>query len=163
MNSSLSIREFFQSRVFIGVVVGVVVFAVGYGIFVSGSPAKQRTLQFDQRRVSDLQQISVAVDDYWAREGKLPERLEDLRDGRYAYVRSITDPATEEPYEYGILSDTTYELCAVFERDSTEQQEQYRKPFSEQIWDHGVGRTCFNLEVRKPIAPLREQIPIPVR
>ena len=141
-------RQFFSSKFFVFLVVGVIVLAVGYGIFLAGSPATQRILQFDQRRVSDLQQISFAIDAYWGRNEKPPETLEDLKDSRY-FIRSITDPATEEPYEYRILSGTTYELCAVFEKDSFEQRKEFGKPFSEQVWEHGVGKTCFGREIRE--------------
>jgi hypothetical protein len=54
-----------------------------------------------------------------------------------------------------------YELCAVFETSSAEQESQRGVPkaFSEQVWDHEIGRTCFPLEVRKPVDG--EPIPVP--
>ena len=64
-------------------------------------------------------------------------------------MQSIADPKTGESYEYNILSETSYQLCALFETDTASSAYQ-EKPriFSEQIWDHGIGRACFTLEVR---------------
>lgn len=146
------------TRVFAGAVVGVITLAVLYGLILVGTPAQQRLIQFDQRRVSDLQQISFAIDSYWERNKKLPETLEDLRDPRY-YLQSIADPKTGEPYEYRVVSEAGYELCAVFEVDSAQIQEEFPKPFSAELWDHGIGRTCFSLEVREPVK--ESSLPVP--
>ena len=148
-------------RVFMGIVMVAVVSAVVYGLTLVGTPAQQRLLQFDERRVSDLQSITYTIDSYWQRNGNLPATLEDLRNPLY-YVNSIQDPKTGESYEYRIVSNTAYELCAVFETDSEMQQDSRAmpKPFSEQIWDHGIGRACFPLEVHKPID---EPIPFPAQ
>src|SRR3989344_5706682 len=151
-------------RVFAGAVVAAIVLAVGYGLFLVGTPAQQRLITFDDRRVSDLQQITFAIDSYWERNKKLPDTLENLQDPRY-YLQSITDPKTGAPYEYRSVSDASYELCAVFETDSKMRQDPRAvpKPFSEQIWEHGIGRACFTLEVRASVTPLEEKIPVPAR
>lgn len=154
----------FGLKIFLGIVIISITSAVVYGIILMGSPAAQRSLQFDQRRESDLQQISFAIDAYWVRNETLSDVLEDLQDTRY-FIRSIKDPVTGEQYEYAILSDKTYELCATFENDSTKLRREFEKPFSEQVWEHGIGRTCFELEVRKSVDPILERVPdlIPAR
>ena len=146
------------AKIFTGAVVVSVALTVLYGLMLVGTPAQQRLLQFDERRISDLQQITFAIDSYWERSKELPEVLEDLRDARY-YVQSITDPKTGEPYEYIILTEDTYQLCAIFETDTASSQYQEKpRAFSEELWNHGIGRACFTLEVRKPQAE-----PIPAR
>ena len=136
-------------KIFTAAVVATVTVVVVYGLTLVGTPASQRLLQFDERRVSDLQQITFAIDSYWERNKKLPETLENLQDPRY-YLQSITDAKTGMPYEYRIVSENAYELCALFETESSAQENSRAipKPFSEQIWDHGIGRACFTLEVR---------------
>ena len=66
------------------------------------------------------------------------------------------------PYEYRIVSENVYELCAIFETESNASQDlrAVPKPFSEQIWDHGIGRACFTLEVRA-LTTADEPIPFP--
>ena len=140
-------KQLFSSKVFVRIVIGVVVLAVGYGILLAGSPLKQRALQFDQRRISDLQNISSAIDMYWRNNEKLPLTFDDLKN-QYSYIRSVVDPVTQESYEYNIRSETEYELCAVFEMDSLDYGVGVaRKPFQEP-WTHGIGKTCFEREVQ---------------
>jgi len=146
-------------KIFLVLVIISMVLSVVFAFVLVGSPAQQRLIQFDGRRVSDLQSISFAIDDYWRRNESLPTILEDLQDSRY-FIRSIQDPKTEELYEYTIVSDIAYELCAVFETDSAERQEEFRKPFSAQTWNHGIGRTCFEREVQKVINSFPRPIPV---
>ena len=144
-------------RIFLGFVTLAVVLAVGYGIYIAGSPGGQRLLKFDARRVSDLQNISQTIYTYWEMVEELPEALEDLQGSRSYYVQSILDPATQQPYEYRVLDGNQYQLCAVFATDSSQGEQRVPHPFSARVWDHGTGRTCFDLEAQAPgTGPLRE-------
>ena len=136
-------------KIFVGFVVLAIVVVVGYGIYLVGSPAGQRLIKFDDRRVSDLENISRSIDTFWESNGELPGSLQDLQGPQY-FVRAIEDPATGEPYEYRTLNETEYELCAVFSSDSAERGKDSRRPFSPRIWDHGPGRACFQLEAASP-------------
>ena len=137
-------------KVFVGAVILLVLLALLYAFSVMGSPGKQRALQFDQRRASDIQQISYAIDSYWEKEGKLPLSFEELKTQPYLYIQSVKDPKTQQLYEYRVLEGKKYELCAVFETDSSEYQQRAKvpTPFSEEIWNHGIGRTCFEKEAQ---------------
>jgi hypothetical protein len=136
-------------KIFVGAVILLVFLSLVFAFSIMGSPGKQRTLQFDQRRVSDIQQISHAINSYWEREGKLALSFEELKTQPYVYIQSVKDPRTQEFYEYRVLGDKTYELCAVFETDSSEYRQRAKvpTPFSEEVWNHGIGRTCFEREV----------------
>ena len=155
-------KQLFSSQAFVWIIIGVVVLAVVYGIFLAGSPITQRLLQSDQIRTSNLQQISFALDEYWARNQKLPETLEGLQDSRYYFVESIADPITKEPYEYRVLGEKQYELCATFDLASTESGAGLRFPSKvSKVWEHGVGRICFELEIQPRISPAEIQLRIP--
>ena len=148
-------------KIFISIVVLAVLAAVVYGFILVGSPASQRVIRFDERRVSDLQNISFALDSYWVRNAQLPENLEALQDQRF-FVRSIQDSETQEPYEYRVLSAVTYELCTVFTAESPLSP---KPSFSQKPWEHGIGRTCFEREVQKPVIPAELEFirPLPVQ
>ena len=118
-----------------------VVVAVAIGIGILGSPADERVRQLDQRRVEDLDRISRAVDVYWSRRQQLPSAVEDLRE---TGVLVPNDPISGVPYEYRRREENTYELCAQFERPSSEPG----RPGIEGFWSHGSGRQCFRREVR---------------
>ncbi len=150
-------KSFFHSPIFLGAVICGVLAAVVYGMTLVGSPGEQRALQFDQRRTSDLQQISSAVQVYWDQQKKLPQGFDDLRQQQFTYIESVQDPETGVPYEYRVLPafqgkvltiPETYELCAVFATDSSQvaAKIQAPTPFSAEQWNHGIGRTCFARE-----------------
>ncbi|MDO8474326.1 MAG: DUF5671 domain-containing protein [bacterium] len=140
-----------RAKAFSGIVAALALVFIAYGIVLTGTPGQQRALQFDQRRVSDLQQISYSIDSYWQNSGKLPASFEDLKGQPYSYIQSVTDPKTEVAYEYRALGDKSYELCAAFETDSSKIAVRVKAqvPFSEQSWDHAIGRACFEREVQE--------------
>ena len=140
-------------KIFLALAILVVVSSVSYGIYLVGSPGSQRTLKFDDRRVSSLNDISFAVASYWEDNARLPEELADLKDG-YIFLQSVEDPETSLPYEYRVLSEKGYELCAVFTTDSAIQDRENPPPFTTRVWAHKAGRVCFGLEA-KPIDEMR--------
>ena len=126
------------------VVVVLVVAAVIVGVILLDSPAQERLRRLDERRVDDLHQLAYGVDIYWTREGHLPASLAELsEEGRI--VRDLADPETGDPYEYRVLDDKTFELCAVFTRDSGTGG---RDIPDRSFWLHGPGRQCFKLEAQ---------------
>ena len=157
MNTSIKVK------IFVALIILSVVSAVGYALYLIGSPVKQRALQLDRTRVSDLQQISSAIAAYWENTGNLPETFKDVQDQRFAYIRSIKDPETEELYEYRVLTEDSYELCAVFERSSKEQDVRIAVPFSEEQWEHEAGRVCFEKKAQAASFPRADRVPLPIR
>jgi len=101
-----------RSAIGIGMTV-VVLAAVIAGILLIGSPAQERLRRLDERRISDLREISFAVDAYWTREDVLPASLEELGNDE-RIVRELADPVTGAPYEYhaGTGSATSYVLSS---------------------------------------------------
>lgn len=131
-------------NIFIASVIVAVVAAVTGGIILLGSPAKERMRRLDERRVDDLRAITNAVNLYWTRHKGLPPSLEELSKEPGIIVK-LTDPETRQPFEYKVVNDKNYELCAHFAHDMAEDQDTIHKDF----WTHGSGRQCFHLEVRE--------------
>jgi len=121
------------------IVLGVLAFIlIILGFVLGGTPATQRELRFDIERVSDLQNITYAIEQYASDDHGLPETLEALR-APYMYGADLEDPVTNEMYEYSIVSPTSYELCATFARETDNRYSGY----ADSSWDHGAGRQCF--------------------
>lgn len=160
-------------RLFAGIVIGLVVTAVAAGLYLSGSPGKERSRQFDTRRLNDLQQIAGAVDAFYGRNYRLPSDLDVLVSdgGKESYlVGSLNDPQPDRGgYEYNPVGETTYELCAVFDLPSEKADAQnLRQPMPARepvppaeppqlvtaptvkgqwrTWEHDAGRFCFLLD-----------------
>ena len=135
-------------RALLSVVVLLVIACLAYSMFLLGTPGEQRSLRFDEQRISNLRNISRNVDLYWEVNQQLPESFDDMSGQRYS-IFSIHDPESNEEYEYRAIDKAGYELCAVFTTDSAESRNGDRS-FSEEAWAHGIGRKCFRLEPPQP-------------
>jgi hypothetical protein len=132
-------------RLLAGCVIACVLVAFVAGLFIAGSPGQARAGRLDDERVNDLRSIASSVDEYWGHHGSPPPDLESLAEERGLRLRSIRDPQSGEPYEYRVLTDTSYELCATFSASSSDSEA--RGP-GVRFWKHEAGRTCFEIEVR---------------
>jgi len=119
---------------------------VALGFYGLGNRPKERDLQADQARLSDLKNIAGAVHVAWENtqvkelDWNPPAALHEIK---FLTRRDrIADPITKVPYEYVPQSGTKYELCAVFVEDSTAQD----FLLNDNGWDYRKGRTCFSLD-----------------
>lgn len=124
------------------VATSVVVLSIAAGILVIGSPSEGRLEQLDAGRVADLQGIMRATDEFWSRNERLPVTLDELASDPRVSVNTL-DPGSALPYGYRVTGAEAYELCATFDRPSTESPGRPREDF----WRHGAGERCFPLEV----------------
>ncbi len=132
------------------------------GFLSIGSPADQRSLRLDNRRIEDLRNLQWQIRDYWQRYEKLPPAQGDLIDVLDGTIVP-KDPETGESYEYVVLGPLKFELCATFdssnkpEKPVTEKEKlsQAMKagyvPEADEYFEHDAGRTCFE----RTIDPIR--------
>lgn len=117
------------------------------GFFHTETPKEVREMRIDGEVLTDLQNIQWRIEDYYRTNEELPNSVEAAFSG----ISSPTSPEGRTPYEYNVLSETSFELCGEFMHES--QQENYlsiARPFSEDStiknpnnWDHGTGEWCF--------------------
>ncbi len=166
------------SMIFSGISILLVVFAVIYSFSIMGSPAKQRLLRLDDKRVGDLQSIQYQVINYWQQKEELPESLEILANPLTGYSLPVPPLFKKgEKYEYNVKSKLTFELCATFSLLMPKGWQEYgndrgiypvaidlRKenasiayPYPgsgiNESWEHEAGRTCFERTIDKDIYP----------
>lgn len=141
--------------------------AIAAGFSVIGSPSAQRQYRYDMQKITSLQNLQWGVVNYWQQKSVLPSKLSDMEDsirGNY----DTTDPETGKPFEYKVLSDNSFELCANFNRPSrlvVPGMEAYGKggvmmggssdylvPESEN-WAHDAGRQCFERTIDPDLYP----------
>ncbi|MBI4449827.1 hypothetical protein HY634_02105 [Candidatus Uhrbacteria bacterium] len=150
----------------------VVLAAIVAGFMVIGSPFTARRDRLDAQRASDLQNIQAQVVDHWQRTRTLPASLDALTDTISGYA-APRDPETAQPYEFRILTDLRFELCATFRTDVTTRTGRTPKPVrpyrgqydtSLENWTHGAARTCFERTIspaRYPPRPFVDEPPAP--
>ena len=152
----------------LAIISAVVLAALVYGFTQVGSPGHRRALELDNERISGLTSIKSAVQGYHTKNKKLPTTLDDLlKDSNYSYLdERIQDPETEQKYEYSIVNQTSYKLCATFVTDSEDEKNKkggFRDYYVDKEFKHPKGHHCFNLNVTayntysspspKPIGP----------
>lgn len=142
-------------KIFVGVITLCVVAGIVTAFFVVGLPSTERARRMDLQRVNNLQQISYALDSYYALKKDIPFDLKELSGVQDVYIETINDPQTKEPYSYHRLGPTRYELCATFElaaSDATDPNAPRSVPYaggpSDTMWKHAAGNQCFELQVR---------------
>ncbi len=111
------------------------------GLSASGTPAAQRHIEADNRRVTDLRQIANALHGMPALPGSLPVA------GAQRPNLRLTDPETGRPYEYSLKTAKQFELCAVFSHAT----EKYDREFVDEFWAHPKGRACFAFDTSRPV------------
>ena len=107
-------------RALLSIVVLLVIACLGYSMFLLGTPGEQRSLRFDEQRISDLRNICSQRRPLLGNSiSSCLIALMTCRAQRYS-IFSIHDPeSNEEEYEYrAMIEESGYELCAVFSADS---------------------------------------------
>jgi len=145
-------------KIFDWAVISVVLASVIAGFFLAGSPQSQRLVRFDERRVSDLQNIQWQLINYWQRKEALPATLDELNDSISGFY-APKDPETGSDYDYKKTGKMSFELCAVFSTDGsgeyTDKTISMPSPIGSQEnnWSHGSGRTCFERIIDPQLYP----------
>jgi len=162
--------------IFSGIGIIFVISAISYSFLIMGSPAKQRLLRLDDRRVGDLQNIQYQIINYWQQKEKLPVKLSDLSNPLSGFSLPV-DPEFEKgnAYEYFVKDKLKFELCATFALPMPQGWREYNGggimpmmnyggkdiavssfPYPggvNESWDHQIGRTCFERTIDKDIYP----------
>ena len=128
---------------------------VGFGMVVGfsqvGSPAVQRSVSQDARRLYDLSSLAQTLHRSWLNRGQrdftLPGTIQDLQRMVVGGDARIVDPVSGRPYEYTPLPGTAYRLCATFTRPSPADLPPQ--------WQHPAGATCFALDATEDIYIVR--------
>jgi hypothetical protein len=122
--------------------------AIGAGIVVAGAvtisiwldpPGENRARSLDRDRIWRLTWTENAINSHYRLHKKLPANLEELESGSQ-YLRRVQyqDPGTGKPFEYEVVGERDYRLCAVFERSSEDE------PLLNYGRKHTAGRNCFD-------------------
>lgn len=115
--------------------------------FINESPAEARARRHDVQVLSNFDQITTTIQNYYTEKNALPENFADLNDQTpYLNAAALQDPKTGQAYDYHITSETEYELCATFETNNIEPSNTYDYTYADR-WPHEVGYQCLKQKV----------------
>jgi hypothetical protein len=126
---------------FAGIATAIAALAIVAGLLITDPPWVVRKQRLDEQRASSLNMISDLIGRFNLDNGKLPESLDVLfKSTTYRPYLDTADPSTRAAYEYVPGTGRSFQLCAVFDLDSTAQA----RPAGN-LWAHKAGRQCFDL------------------
>jgi hypothetical protein len=132
----------------------VVVVCMSLGMMIVGSPGTERLRRFDTQRASDIARISEGVYETTVGAGwrnastaltqkqALPKSLAEVQANAPNRRLRILDPQTTAPYEYEVIGETRFRVCATFNA--------IREEAGDVGWNHPAGRHCFDFDALNP-------------
>lgn len=137
-----------ENKIIVWVAIGFVTSVFISGFFIIDNPTIAREKKIDQQMVSDLQNIDDSIHSYFASVKKLPEKLDDLKEGS-------TLPAIRQGnvLTYEKTAENSYTLCATFVRSNLDDKDQsliYDLNVTKE-WQHESGRVCFKRVIEQQL------------
>ncbi|HEY0220665.1 MAG TPA: DUF5671 domain-containing protein [Candidatus Paceibacterota bacterium] len=160
VKGKLTVKSRMYWRVFAA---ALVLGSIIWGFAVLGSPRTQRLVKYDEQKVNDISNIRYAIESYYSANGSVPDTLDSLTTNYYYF--SKVDVQTNKPYEYSKTGETSYKICADFNRKSTNERGGNSLAYPMYggdgftTWDHEAGRHCFDQKIN----PNLYSKPIPAR
>lgn len=118
------------------IVLGTVVYAFMDG----GSPKAAREKRFDDTRTDNIRTIKSSVYSYYSKFRMLPKNLNQARenDTFSKNQEKYIDPESNKEFEYQIVNDTEYKICATFSTNTIVSRTELNMDYA-----HPAGRYCF--------------------
>ena len=147
-------------RIYFYIALIIVIGALSSALIFGESPMEARNKKIDNAILNDFSSIKNAIDQYYITNENLPKNLSVLGEEiRFITQDILTDPEKSLDYQYNILSEKKYELCADFKTSNLEDNNAENE-FYREIWPHKEGKQC----IEKSIGNLKDGlVPTPVR
>jgi len=116
-------------------------------LFIVESPMQTRLRKIDQEVIRDFNKIDGQINIFYNDAGKLPKNLEEIiEESNYIIEDDVKHPVTEKAYDYKILDDKKYELCAEFNLSNKDTDDR-DKGYYEDIWKYDAGYQCISQKI----------------
>jgi hypothetical protein len=137
-------KSLFSNGKALAILAGITVLVAVVTSIALNPPSEIRARSLDRVRLNGLRSTEIAVGNYYGAHHALPVGLDALGDeNRQLNYKDWHDPETQRPFEYEIVNETTYKLCAVFSRSSDNDGDVNWYSFKR----HKAGLDCFQQSV----------------
>ncbi|MDD5749951.1 MAG: DUF5671 domain-containing protein [Patescibacteria group bacterium] len=130
--------------------------------FFVDTPAQTRNKKIDQEIINNFYEINSAINDRYTLNGEIPADLEILISDSGGYRlgdKSIVHPLNGQIYQYEVLAEDEYKICAEFLTSNLEDGQ--RDFYYSRDYRHDKGYQCFSQKAqaltdsKMPPAPVR--------
>lgn len=127
-----------------------------YGFISGGSPFEIRNNKLDQGRVTKIQSLSMVVDQYFQKNQRLPQTLDDIYNNDQSknhFMYSLDyfkDPGTNNVFEYLKNGELSYNICTSFSSDPPKNNLSAFPTYNgsdQKYSSYKKGRYCFDYSV----------------
>ena len=135
---------------FYGSLIVVIAVLISAFVFVE-SPRETRNIKHDNNVLNKFERIDNAINDYYRENKDLPNNLNILLENTvYFNEDDLKDNTTKKKFDYKMVDNRTYELCAEFLASNKEDEgDNYRYGYHNKRWKHDAGYQCLKQKVRK--------------
>lgn len=128
-----------------GVTAVIVICALILGFMNTETPQEVREMRLDEEQIRALGDMEWRIEEHYRINSAFPESIDEV----YSGIEAPTAPEGRDQYEYRVVAEDAFELCAEFAYPSTPgvaiarpviEGEGIKNPYN---WDHGEGRWCF--------------------
>jgi hypothetical protein len=142
------------SLVFFVLIVIIALASIITSFFIIDTPAAARMKKYDDQRTDDLTGLDNTINNYYRENKELPQDLSAAR-----FIR-FKDPETQESYDYKVLGEEKFELCATFSLAIELDDKEGREIYGDKDWYyHEAGYQCFSSAIIDDF----ERLPEPIR
>lgn len=129
--------------------------------FLVESPKEARLMKIDNQNIERLNNVEMAIQEYFNLNENLPENLQILTESSSIFIRNdyINNIETQKIFDYEILEDKKYQLCTDFNLSNKENSGDNRYAYLSSSWLHDSGYFCF----QRAIFDYDSKAPFPVK
>ncbi|SDD79029.1 hypothetical protein [Kordiimonas lacus] len=136
----------YSAKLFLGIAAALTLALVIVGTMLVRSPAEMKLVKMDQRRAQHLQQLAQSVRVFYRAEKALPQDLLALKE-RDDRLKLSVDPVTGRSYQYNLIGETSFELCATFSLSTLEGDRPMYGLIYDVDWRHPAGDYCYKIDI----------------
>lgn len=114
------------------------------------SPQQARDHKLDNAILEDFNIIADGLNNYYDKNQKLPATLEELEsEVLFVTEENFKDLETNQVYEYKVIGDGEYQLCAIFRTSNVDGQDVNDRFYPRGGWPHEAGKQCIGQNIDK--------------